>query len=209
MDRIITIGRQFGSGGHEVGLRLAKRLGIPFYDRELLKITAENSRFAESYLRKMDEQRPHFLTLGSASSLSTINSFSMLLPNDEVFIEVGKVISELAHKGPCVIVGRCADYVLKDMDTVNIFICADLEDRINRKLVLEEHAGISPQEMRKIVLETDKNRAKFSEYYTHEEWGKAAKYDLCINTSRTGVNGAVEVIANYLELTKRPGILPD
>ncbi|MCR5761227.1 MAG: cytidylate kinase-like family protein [Sphaerochaetaceae bacterium] len=209
MNTVITIGRQFGSGGHEVGLRLAKKLGIPFYDRELLKITAENSRFAESYLKKMDEQKPHFLSLGSASALSTINSFSMLLPNDEVFIEVGKVISQLAQKSSCVIVGRCADYVLKDMDTVNIFISADLEDRINRKLVLEEHAGITKPEMKKIVLETDKNRAKFSEYYTHEEWGNAKKYDLCINTSRVGINGAVDLIVKYLELTNKSGILPD
>lgn len=209
MNRVITIGRQFGSGGHEVGSRLAKKLGIPFYDRELLKITAENSRFAESYLKKMDEQKPHFLSLGSAASLSTINRFSMLLPNDEVFIEVGKVISQLAQQGPCVIVGRCADYVLKDMNTVNIFISADLEDRIQRKLVLEEHAGITKPEMKKIILETDKNRAKFSEYYTHEEWGNAQKYDLCINTSRVGINGAVDLIATYLEMTNKPGILPD
>ena len=121
MGRVITIGRQFGSGGHEVGLRLAKRLGIPFYDKELLSLTAQNSRFAESYLAKMDEQKPSFLNLGSSgvipgetSAQSAMNQFYHLSPNDQIFIATSKVMHSLAEQGPCVIVGRCADYILRE-----------------------------------------------------------------------------------------------
>ena len=141
MPRVITIGREFGSGGHEVGLRLAKKMGIPFYDKEILSLTAKNSRFAESYLEKMDEQKPSFLNVGSAglmsgaggtsSAQSAMNQFYNLSANDQIFLETSKVMQQLAEKGPCVIVGRCADYILRDLDPVNLFICADLLDQFS------------------------------------------------------------------------------
>lgn len=209
MDKVITISRQFGSGGHEVGVRLAKKLGIPFYDGELLDIAAKNSRFAESYLKKMDEQKPSFFNLGAISTFSTMNNYSMISPNDEVFLEISKVIKDVASKGSCVIVGRCADYILKDAGSINFFIHADLKDRVQRKLALEENEKFSAEEMEKIVLNTDKGRAKFHEYYSHEEWGDCALYDLCINTSKVGVDGAVEIMADYIERVGSKNIMPD
>lgn len=208
MDKVITISRQFGSGGHEIGVRLAKKLGIPFYDGELLDIAAKNSRFAESYLKKMDEQKPSFFNLGAISSFTAINNFTMMSPNDEVFLEISKVIKDVASQGPCVIVGRCADYILKDI-SLNFFIQADLDDRVQRKLVLEENAHLSKEEMEKFVINTDKGRAKFHEYYSHEKWGDSSLYDLCINTSKVGVDGAVDILISYIEKVGNKNILPD
>ncbi len=219
MGHVVTIGRQFGSGGHEVGRRLALRLGIPFYDKELITLTAEQSRFAESYLSKMDEQKPSILNMNTAGIIPgagvamtrevVVNQFYNLSPNDQVFLEKSKVIQALAEKGSCVIVGRCADYVLRDYDTVNFFIQANLEDRINRKLALEEHAEHNKASMEKLIKTTDKNRAKYYEYYTHKKWGDASNYDLCINTSAIGVDGAVEVMMKFIEEFKKKTIMPD
>lgn len=209
MDKVITISREFGSGGHEIGVRLAKKLGIPFYDGELLDIAAKNSRFAESYLKKMDEQKPNFFNLGSISSFSIVNNFSMVSPNDEVFLEICKVIKDVASKGPCVIVGRCADYILKETGSLNFFIHARLEDRVQRKLALEENSHLSKEEMEKFVLSTDKGRAKFHEYYSHERWGDCSLYDMCINTSDVGIDGAVDILAKFIETVGNKNIMPD
>ena len=219
MGRVITIGRQFGSGGHEVGLRLAKRLDIPFYDKELLSLTAENSRFAESYLAKMDEQKPSFLNLGSAGLISgaglathtenAMNQFYHLSPNDQIFLATSKVMHALAEKGPCVIVGRCADYILRDIDPVNFFIYADMKDRIARKMALDDHSGMTEQEMEKLIKQTDRTRGKYYEYYSHELWGVAKNYHLCIDTSVVGVDGAVEIIMKFIEEFRKKNIMPD
>lgn len=219
MPRVITIGRQFGSGGHEVGLRLSKKMGIPFYDKELIRLTAKNSRFAESYLEKMDEQKPSFLNVGSAGLMSgaggtssaqgAITQFYNLSPNDQIFLETSKVMNALAEKGPCVIVGRCADYILRDLDPVNFFICADIKDRVARKLALDEHSEMTEQEMEKLIRQTDKSRSKYYEYYSHEIWGSADNYHMCINTSVVGVDGAVEIIMKFVEEFRKKNLMPD
>ena len=219
MPNVITIGRQFGSGGHEVGSRLAKKMGIPFYDKEILSLTAKNSRFAESYLEKMDEQKPSFLNIGSAglmagaggtsSAQGAMTQFYNLSPNDQIFLETSKVMHSLAEKGPCVIVGRCADYILRDMDPVNFFICADIQDRVARKLALEEHSEHDEQSMEKLIRQTDKSRSKYYEYYSHEVWGAAENYHMCINTSVVGVDGAVAIILKFVEEFRKKNLMPD
>ena len=219
MPRVITIGRQFGSGGHEVGLRLAKKMGIPFYDKELISLTAKNSRFAESYLEKMDEQKPSFLNIGSAGIMSgaggtssaqnAMSQFYNLSPNDQIFLATSKVMHSLAEKGPCVIVGRCADYILRDIDPVNFFIYADMKDRVARKIALDDHQHLNEQEMEKLIRQTDKTRSKYYEYYSHEVWGAAKNYHLCIDTSVVGVDGAVEIIMKFIEEFRRKNIMPD
>jgi cytidylate kinase len=219
MPRVITIGRQFGSGGHEVGSRLAKKMGIPFYDKEILRLTAKNSRFAESYLEKMDEQKPSFLNVGSAGLMSgaggtssaqgALAQFYNLSPNDQIFLETSKVMNSLAEKGPCVIVGRCADYILRELDPINFFICADIQDRVARKLALDEHSDMTEQEMEKLIRQTDKSRSKYYEYYSHEIWGAADNYHMCINTSVVGVDGAVEIIMKFVEEFRKKNLMPD
>ncbi len=219
MGRVITIGRQFGSGGHEVGLRLAKRLEIPFYDKELIKLTAESSRFAEGYLAKMDEQRPSFLNVGpsgmisgagmSSTTVGAVNQFYHLSPNDQIFLATSKVMHSLAAEGPCVIVGRCADYILRDLDPVNFFISASMEDRIARKMALDEHHDMDRKSMEKLIKQTDKDRSKFYEYYSHKNWGDARNYHLCIDTSVVGVDGAVEIIMKFVEEFRKKNLMPD
>ena len=204
------------AGDGEVDGQDGEGLGSPFYDKELLSLTAQNSRFAESYLAKMDEQKPSFLNLGSSgvipggsSAQSAMNQFYHLSPNDQIFIETSKVMHSLAEQGPCVIVGRCADYILRDVDPVNFFICADLKDRVARKLALEENKGMTEQAMEKLILQTDKNRGKFYEYYSHEVWGAAKNYHLCIDTSVVGVDGAVEIIMKFVEEFRKKNLMPD
>ena len=219
MDRVITIGRQYGSGGHEAGKRLAEKLGIPFYDKNILTLTAENSHFSESYLNTIDEKKPNLLSLGiggisAGSALSVISegfvdSYYHLSQNDRAFLAISKVMKEVASKGPCVVIGRCSDYVLKDFNPINFFLTAQLEDRIDRKLALEEHSGIKNSEMEKIILSVDKNRAKFYEYYSHEKWGDAANYHMCIDTSFVGVDGAVELMCLFVQEYGKNNLMPD
>ena len=194
-------------------------MGIPFYDKEILRLTAKNSRFAESYLEKMDEQKPSFLNVGSAGLMSgaggtssaqgAITQFYNLSPNDQIFLETSKVMNSLAEKGPCVIVGRCADYILRELDPINFFICADIQDRVARKLALDEHSGMTEQEMEKLIRQTDKSRSKYYEYYSHEIWGSADNYHMCINTSVVGVDGAVEIIMKFVEEFRKKNLMPD
>ena len=212
MNRIITIGRQFGSGGHESGKRLAQKLKIPFYDKSILTITAEKSLFSETYLQTIDEKRPSLVSLGVGAtpmSDSFVNYFYHLSPNDQAFLEIGKVMKDIAQKGPCVIIGRCADYVLKEFNPINFFICADLEDRIKRKLALEEHSETSAEQMEKIINAADKNRSKYYEYYTHQRWGEAPNYHMCIDTSSVGVDGAVELMSLFVDEFGKKNIMPD
>lgn len=209
MGRVITIGRQFGSGGHEVGLKLAQKLGVPFYDKEILTLTAQSSKFAESYIQKMDEQKPRFLNVGSATMIAgagasayseaALNSFYHLSPNDQVFLAQSKVLHELAAKGDCVIVGRCASYVLRDLDPINIFVYADLPFRIQRKLAMPIDEARNAKDMEKHIKNIDKNRSKYFEYYSHQVWGACQNYNLCIDTTNVGIDGAVEVISLYLD----------
>lgn len=212
MDRIITIGRQFGSGGHESGKRLAEKLGIPFYDKEILTLTAEKTHFAESYLEIIDEKRPSFLSMGmgtGAMNDSFVNYFYHLSPNDQAFLEIGKVMKDLAKQGPCVITGRCADYVLKEFNPINFFISAKLEERVSRKMALEEHGEMTADDMEKIITSADRNRSKYYEYYTHEKWGEASHYHMCIDTSSVGVDGAVKLMKLFVEEFGKKNIMPD
>jgi len=219
MNKIITIGRQFGSGGHEAGKRLAEKLGIPLYDKELLKLTAENSHFAESFLDKIDETRPSLLNLGMGGvSVGTalagngegfVNPFYSLSPNDQAFLEMSKMMRAVAAEGPCIVIGRCADYVLKEFDPVNFFLCADLSQRIRRKMALKENGDVTEDQMAKLIESTDRNRAKFYEYYSHARWGEASHYHMCIDTGKVGVDGAVELMCLYLEEFGGKNLMPD
>jgi len=223
-NKIITIGREFGSGGREIGVRVAKRLGIKFYDKELLSLTAKQSRFSEKNLENFEEKRPSFLSSSSVplfgsvmrSSVDIFPSFYQLSTNDQIFIDQSNCIKQIADDKGCVIVGRCAGYVLSDNpELVNIFICAELEDRINRKLALQKEEcekgkkELSYKEMEKLAKYIDKERSRYYEYYTHERWGDSKNYDLSINVSSVGIEGAVELILCYIKNKGISPILPD
>jgi cytidylate kinase len=196
--KVITIGREFGSGGREIGIQLAKRLDIPFYDKELLKLVSRDGDLDEKFLAANEEKAPDL----SAPSLGRMAMAAFYQPSlsDTIFIEQSRIIRALAAKGPCVIVGRCADYVLKDEGSVDIFVSAGIEYRIRRKRsVAPEKSGYSDEEMEKYIREADKQRMKYYEHYTGRRWGRVENYHLCLFVDRVGVQGAVETILTYLE----------
>lgn len=204
---VITIGREYGSGGHEIGARLAEKLGIPFYDEELVDMAAEKSGFCPEFLKKNDEKTPGIFA--RTSIMSRGNAYGHMSPEDELYINQTVIINELAEKGACVIVGRCADYVLRERtNTLNIFLFAPLESRVLRKLALGSD-GSTDKEVRKKIIATDKQREKYYNFYTGEKWGNSRNYDVCIDTSKAGIDGSVDLIISFIEKVKNKGILPD
>ncbi|MDD3921041.1 MAG: cytidylate kinase-like family protein [Eubacteriales bacterium] len=204
---VITIGRQFGSGGHEVGRRLSERLGFAFYDKELLTHVAEKTGFHQDYLQEQDE-KVHNVFFGGMM-MGKHASFYQESPSDKIFIEQSFIIKELAEKGNCIIVGRCADYILRDMGSINLFIHAPMAERVQRKLELLQEPSVTAAEMEKQIRLVDKQRAQYYNYYTEQKWGRCDCYHLSIDTGKVGIDGAVNAIVAYLENCDTPGILPD
>lgn len=195
---IITIGRQFGSGGHEIGELLAKKLGIPFYDRNLVKMAAEELHITEEQAELEDEKKLMSIVSNYNLAMGGYNDF---MANAEFYAPVGRdlyavqsaIIKKLAQKGSCVIVGRCADYVLKDYPgCINVFICASKEDRKNRVMdkyhLLERKAA---EKMKKI----DRERKYYYETYSGKEWGSIQSHQILMNSSLLGKEKIVEYLA--------------
>ena len=203
-DNIITITRQYGSGGHDIGKALANKLNIPFYDKELISLAAKESGVCPDIFENVDERATNSLLYSLSVGLYTYgNGFSSMgdLPvNDRLYILQHKIIKELAEKGPMVVVGRCADYVLKDNpNAVKIFIYADIDSRIKRAV---ERNDIDPARAKQAVLKADKNRANYYSFYSGKKWGVADNYDLCINSTHISTEQAVDVIIDYMNIIK-------
>jgi cytidylate kinase len=194
---VITIGRQFGSGGHVIGEEVAKRLNIPFYDKELLTIAAQQSGFCEEVIESFDENPS-----GSFLYSLATGSYSTMPLNHEVFLAQFQAIQSVAQQGACVIVGRCADYALEqiDLDCLRVFIHAPLEARVDRIVRIQD---IDSAKARSLINKQDKRRASYYAYYAERRWGDMTHYDLCLNSQKTGVNGAVDVILAYAEALKK------
>lgn len=205
---IVTIDREFGSGGHEVGKRLAAELGIKCYDHEFISMAVQKTGYHENYIKNNEEKAPDF-------PISTILSgmeFYQPTPFDKIQKEEYNIIKELAAKESCVLIGRAADYVLQDQSHVSVFLFAPIEERIKRKMALlspEVARSMTPAQMEKIVKQTDKQRRRYYEYYTDLKWGSLDSYDLLINTSRTGINGAVKIIRTYIDECRGESMMPD
>ena len=201
MHQIITIGREFGSGGREIGKRLAELLGIAYYDKEIIEEIAKRTKLAESYVRQVVEQRPGFyypITIGR--TLHTQGTDYLLKQQTEVYAEKNAVLREMAEKSPCVIVGRCADYILQEQKPFRLFVYADMESkmaRCRRKAEVEEH--LSDRALMKQIRRVDRNRAKYYEYYTGQKWGARENYDLCVNTTSVDIKELAEAIAKLLK----------
>ncbi len=195
---IITIARQFGSGGREIGERVAKLLDIPFYDKEIIKDAAANGNLNEDVARGIDESAANSLlyTLAMGSNiLGTASSFGYKMPmNDKLFILQSDVIRGYAKEGSCVIIGRCSDYVLKDEPNIlRIFIYGDLDHRKAR--VAERHPEIKSSMIIDVINKTDKRRSSYYNFYTGNKWGKYDNYDIAINSSTLGIEGTAAIIA--------------
>ena len=194
-NRIVTISREFGSGGRTVGKLLAQELGIPCYDSELIQKIAEKSGFTENYVRKADE---------SASSGFLVSAFSTRAfgpTNEDYLWEVQrKVILELAEKESCVIVGRCADYILRETaDCLTAFIHASMEYRMNRIVEVYGEREGSPEQR---VKEKDKRRAAYHRFYTNMKWGYAKNYQVCLDSGVLGIENCVDILKRLYE--KKP-----
>lgn len=202
---IITVARQFGSGGREIAQALAKELGIDFYDKELISMAAKESGMSPEVFEKIDEQAANSLLYSLSMGLYNFgNGFSAMgdLPvNDKLYIIQHKMIKKLADKGPCVILGRCADYILKDYDNVvSIFINADME---YRKAHAIKYHNVDKRRAEQVVNKADKNRANYYSFYSGQKWGQAQNYDLCINSERLTVDDAVNLIKTYVNLLEK------
>lgn len=186
---VITISREYGSGGRAIGEKLAKELGIPFYNKELILMAAKESGLSEEYIKKAEQQK-------STSFLYGLYMGAQQLPmNDQIFLIQSKIIREIAEKGPCVIVGRCADYVLRDADVrlLRVFVSAPEEQRIARKM---EQEHLTQSQAARLLRKMDKQRRKYYETYTHHVWGDSTNYDLCIDTSACTLDEAAARIAD-------------
>ena len=186
-NRIITISREFGSGGRTIGKMVAEKLGIPCYDAEIIQKMADETGFAPDYVKEAGEYSP-------GSFLSAAFSNRMFGPTNEDILwqHQYRVITELAEKGPCVIVGRCADYILKDKaDCLKVFIHADLEFRAKRIVEVYGERAESPEER---IKDKDKRRAAYHRFYTNMKWGYAQNYDLTLNSGVLGIDNCVDII---------------
>ena len=196
---VITVGRQYGSGGREIGTALANRLGIAYYDDLLLKKAAEESGLCEEMFHSFDERPKSFLysiALDPYSfSMSHITSKGSI--EQQVYLATYDTIKKLADQGPCVLIGRCADYALKDRtDVINLFITAPLPNRIKRVAMRN---GISEDEAKDLIRKKDKDRAAYYNFYSAKEWGDAKSYDLCIDSSLLGIEGTVELLEDVFK----------
>ena len=183
---IITIGRSFGSGGRLIGKKVATLLNIPIYDRELIEMTAERSGFHQAVVEHLQQSKP-------VSILYALSNSNVEVPlQDKVFFAQAKVIRELAEKGPCVIVGRCADSILEEnFKVLEVFIHAPLEMRAERAEKIYQQKA---KNIKALVRKKDRARKAYYDYFTHRTWGKADHYDLCIN-SAIGIDLAADIIA--------------
>lgn len=202
MNKIITISRQYGSGGREVGKKLAEHYGIPFYDNEIISSAAKESGFSEVAFQKAEEKATNSFLYSIAMGMSAYGNMDMgfapISVDDQLFLAETKVIRRFAKQGPCVIVGRCADYVLKDMpNTMNLFIHASMESRIKRAI---EIYGLEKPRAEENILKFDKCRSNYYGFHTGKKWGDLTNYHLCLRSDIGGMDHTVETIMKYMEV---------
>lgn len=196
----INIGRQLGSGGREIGEKLAQRLNVPFYDKELISIASQESGLAKEFFEQADEKTGFPFTsalFGLRSTFIGDEYIDNYLGHESLFRIQSDVIRELNQKHSCVFVGRCADYILRNNPfAVNVFIFADMDERIRR---VAQRNQLSEKKAKDMVEKTDKRRASYYNYYTSKKWGKADSYHLCLD-STIGIDSCVEFIELYLKM---------
>ena len=201
MNTVITIGRQFGSAGHEIGEKVAEYFGVKCYDKELLTRAAKESGFCEEMIQNHDE-RPtnsflYNLVMDTYSFGYNTSSFVDMPISHKVFLAQFDTIKQIAKEGPCVIVGRCADYALAEFkNCIHLFIYADEETRTKR---IMERYQLPQGKARDMIIKKDKQRQSYYNYYSSKKWGRADSYDLCVNSSILEVEGTVKLIVQYVE----------
>lgn len=202
---VITIGREFGSGGKYIGERLAEELNLKLYDKELLSKVAEESGMDLTVLEEMDEKQEQSFWYTFAMSMysqDSLETLSEIPSNEKIFIEQARIIEDLADKEDCIIIGRCSNVILRNKPNVlNVFVySSELDFKVKRKM---KYGNFENElEAIKTIEKVDKERENYYNYFTKENWGDRKYYDLMIDTSKLGVDGSVELIKEYLKLKK-------
>ncbi len=197
---VITIGRQYGSGGRELGKNLAERLNIPYYDKELVTSAARECDYPVDKLEKVDEKAVNSFLFSLATCGPTIYNYTSvmhdLFVNDVLFNTQSNIIKRLASEHSCIIIGRCGDYVLRDHpNKLSVFIYGDIETRVKR---VENKFDIPASMARSTIQKIDKRRANYYHYYTGQKWENAANYDMTLNSGVLGVENCLDLLADYL-----------
>lgn len=198
---VITIGRQFGSGGSEVGYRLSQEMGIAYYDKDLIVNAAKESGMSEHVFEMEDEKASgsflYSMALAPHAAAANFLHWSDETVNDRIFKAQANYIRKVADQGSCVIVGRCADYILWDRENVfRIFLHSDMAERKRR---IAEASDVTPAKAEDIIRKKDKTRSNYYSFHTNNRWTELTNYDLCLNTAKIGIEGAVQVIKAMVE----------
>lgn len=193
---VITISRQFGSGGHEVGEKLARQLDVPFYDKALIAMAAKQSGLSEEVFAHADEKATssllYSMVMGSYSFGARVPGINEMPINDKLFIIQSDIIKKAASEGPCVVIGRCADYILREHDNcLNVFVHANKEERIRRSIAKKD---CEERKAADFVTKKDKQRANYYNFYSNKRWDDLQNYDITIDTSRFTIDQAVELL---------------
>lgn len=192
-DGIITISRQYGSGGRIIAKQVAKRLDIPFYDEELVELAAEKGGFHSDFVKENEQKITSSFLYNLAVGQHYSNGGTNLPYTERLYLVEKEIIEALAKEGPCVIVGRCADYILRDkVRLFNVFLCGDYETRVKR---IKEVYKLDREASVKEIKKNDKARANHYNHFTDDKWGKAENYDMVINTSTFGIDKTAEIIS--------------
>lgn len=198
---IITISREFGSGGRELGKRLSDVLEIPCYDKEIIQMIAEKQGFDEQYISHVSERNLQTLYPLTIGRRFTMTQHPITKQAVAIAAEQQKTIKNFAKQGDCIIIGRCADIILKDYFPFNIFVYADMDTKLNRCMErTEKGENLTSAELEHKIQEIDKKRAKYREFYTTTKWGASENYHLCINASGLEIRKIVPVLAEYVRL---------
>ena len=195
---IINVGRQIGSGGRVIAQKLAEEFGCKFYDREILNLAAKESGFSEKFFEQNDEQKGFLKSLFHlhAPHIGDNNFYNSRFSQESLFLFQCEAIQKAASEGSCVFVGRCADYVLRDMENVvNIFITASMDFRVE---LVSKVKNLDAEHARKLIEHVESRRAQYYNYYTGKKWGAAESYDFCIDASILGLEATEKLIADYI-----------
>ena len=198
MNKIITISREFGSGGKEVAKRLADELGYAYYDSEILRLLAKETNMSEEYIRDISERGVYPYAFQFAKSFAMYSA--MQNNQTEILVKQAKILKRIAQKGDSIIVGRGADTILKEYNPMKIFVYANLESKISRcKQKAKEDEKLTDKELEKKIKSIDKNRKEFNSLISNTEWGNKENYNLCINTSNIDIKSIVPSVAMYIK----------
>lgn len=196
VNSVITISRQYGSGGRYVAKKLAEKLGIPYYDNEIITMAAKESGYSENMFEKAEQLSSHSLLYTVSMYGATTGMYGGVPLSDKIFLIQSDIIKKCAEKGPCVIVGRCADYILQDYPNVlNFYLYSDIDSRVKR---VETYYNCEETNIKDYILKRDKKRAAYYNYYATNRWGHTENYHMSINTDAIGIDGCVDVLEKFI-----------